>query len=95
MTKGDIEGLAAVVDRLDRRVANLGGNSASIQISGGGAVAVTIGVVAIVCLIAAVAIGWVVLERSRYLSERQDAMQIRVDTHDVMLTDLYRKEREQ
>lgn len=90
----EIGELAAVVDRLDRRVANLGGSNASIQISGGGAVAVAVGIVAIVCLIAAVAIGWVVLERSRFLAERQDAIQIKVDTHEVMLTDLYRKERE-
>lgn len=90
----DIGGLAAVVDRLDKRVANMGSSSASIQISGGGAVAVAVGIVAIVCLIAAVAIGWVVLERSRYMSERQDAMSIKVDTHEAMLTDLYRREKE-
>ena len=86
----ELEEIANAVKRVER----LGNSSASIQISGGGAVAVAVGIVAIVCLIAEVAIGWVVLERSRFLAERQDAMQIKVDTHDVMLTDIYRKERD-
>lgn len=93
MMQEELEGIRQAVSEIERRLP-ASNSHAAIHISGGGALAVLLAMLAIVCLIASVAITWVVLERSRLADERMDAASIKIDTHEAMLTDLYRREKE-
>lgn len=89
----ELQELVDAVAAIDRRTARLAGNHASsaIHISGGGALAVVVGLVAIVCLIASAAIAWVGWQQTVMTQQQVQRLQEQSDMHQAQILRLNSK----
>lgn len=79
-----LEDIRQAVSEIDRRLAN-NSSHAAIHISGGGAVAVVVGMVAIVSLVVAVAIAWVGWQQTIMVQQEVQRLQESSDMHQAMI----------
>lgn len=83
----ELRDIRAAVEAMDDRLERLhrGGGNAAIHISGGGAIAVLVGLVAVVCLICASALAFVSWQQAQ-VTERQTAeLRARVEMSEAKL----------
>lgn len=89
----EVLAMAEAVANVERRVERLANNTSSsaIHISGGGALAVMVGLVAIVCLIASAAIAWVGWQQTVMTQQQVQRLQEQSDMHQAQILRLNSK----
>lgn len=80
----ELAGIRAAVDEIDKRLSG-NSSSAAIHISGGGALAVVVGLVAIVCLVVAVAIAWVGWQQTLMAQQEIQRLREASDMHQALI----------
>lgn len=89
----EVRAVAEHAADIERRVGRLSANTSSsaIHISGGGALAVMVGLVAIVCLIASAAIAWVGWQQTVMTQQQVQRLQEQSDMHQAQILRLNSK----
>lgn len=80
----ELEGIRQAVSEIERRLPTSNAHAA-IHISGGGALAVGVGLVAIVCLVAALAIAWVGWQQTMMVQQDVQRLQEASDMHQALI----------